>query len=90
MDSGGGGYSYPPSFFAGLCLKEPTVRKQKYDLSDYNPDQFDDWLEISTIKMLKRAQRKKAPYELMSELTAPTRAAGKTIQRRRTRSEQFS
>lgn len=66
------------------------MRKQKYDLSDYNPDQFDDWLEISTTKMLKRAQRKKAPYDPMSELTASTRVTGKTIQRRRARTAQFS
>lgn len=66
------------------------MRKQKYDLSDYNPDQFDDWLEISTTKMLKRAQRKKAPDESMSELTASTRAAGKTTQRRRARNAEFS
>ena len=79
-----------PGLFAGLCLKEQTMRKQKYDLSDYNPDQFDDWLEISTTKILKRAQRKKTPYEPMSEPTASTRVAGKTIQRRRVRTAQFS
>lgn len=66
------------------------MRKQKYDLSDYNPDQFDDWLEISTTKMLKRAQRRKAPHESMSELTASPRVGGKTIPRRRVRTAQFS
>lgn len=65
------------------------MRKEKYDLSDYNPDRVDDWLETSTIKMFKRAQWKKSSHEPGSELTASTRMAGKTLQRRRTRSAQF-